>query len=430
MSSANDEMNLEKRSPGRRSRKIVLGMIEVSGYWVRMHQGLTAIGEDVTLLCLDEHPFDYGGPDTTLMVRAIRHLRAGKRTLLDQCLETVLRGLLLARYAATHDTFVFGYRTSFFNGWDLWLLRMLGKTIVMVFHGSDERPPYMDGALGPIHDDELAQLTAAQKRRLDRCHRNARLLISNPNSAQLQRGQCVIYHVIGIPVASRVGPLPARPGTAAGRTIRALHAPSNPAAKGTEMIRDICAELRAKGLDLELVEVTGVTNLQVQEAMLDADLVIDQVYSDCPWPVVSAEAALLGRPSVIGGYGHEHLARFMPPGTLPPGEYCTPDGLAESISRLASDEEYRLALGDRMRRFATEVWSPTEVAQRLMAAINGTAPDDWYFDAEEVRYTGGCSISLEQLRARVRALLTRHGASSLCVDDKPDLRDRLIDEAG
>src|SRR3712207_9430561 len=42
---------------------------------------------------------------------------------------------------------LFPYTTLFRSLYDLPLLKRLGKQIIFVFHGSDERPPYMDGSL-------------------------------------------------------------------------------------------------------------------------------------------------------------------------------------------------------------------------------------------------------------------------------------------
>ena len=375
-----------RRATRRRQRKIVLGMIEVSGYWSRMHAGLELIGEDVTLLCIDEHPYAYSGQPRSLLMRLLRRARSGTRSNMNRIIEVVLRALLLARYALTHDTFVFGYRTSFFNTRDLWLLKLLGKTVVMVFHGSDERPPYMDGYLGSVPDDELIARTRDQKKRVDRCHSYADIIVSNPSSGQFQSGRCLTYHVLGNPVSTTAKPTRARPGTAAQRTINIVHAPSSPDAKGSALIRRVCRELKASGLDIELQEVIDVSNAELHRRILDADFVIDQAYGDCPWAMLAAEASLLGRPVVIGGYGYDAngLDRYLPEGLVPPAARCEPDDLAGTIRWLAMDEQARLALGQQAQDFASTRWSPVAVAQRLLMAIDGNAPDNWYFEAETV----------------------------------------------
>lgn len=416
-----------------RPRKILLGMIEVSGYWSRMHEGLEAIGEDVTLLCTDTHPYGYSGSSRSgWAVRALQRSRSGKRSIASRVVEITLRSVLLIRYAATHDVFIFGYRTSFFNTRDLWLLRRLGKTVVIVFHGSDERPPYMDGYLGAVPDDELVSRSRAQKRLVDRCHKHAHLVVSNPNSGQFQQGRCLTYHVLGNPVSTKVTPTPARTGSAADRTIRILHAPSNPEAKGSAVIRDACRDLAASGLDIELDEVEGVSNVELHRRILESDLVVDQAFGDCAWAMLAAEASLLGRPAVIGGYCYDQaqVHRYLPDGYVPPTAWCEPTELGETIRRLATDEGSRLALGAAAREFAESMWNPQSVARRLMLAIDGTAPEDWFFEAGGIDYPWGGGITRDQVRRRVRSTVLAGGRSALCVDDKPMLLERLLREAG
>ena len=404
-------------------------MIEVSGYWQRMYQGLIDQGQDVTLLCLDRHPYSYGGPSQPWMVRAIQRVRSGHRTIFDKAAEGLLRCGLLVRFALTHDTFVFGYRTSFFNTRDLWLLDKLGKTVVVVFHGSDERPPFMDGYLGPIQDSELAPMTSRQKDRLNRCRRHADLIVSNPNSGQLQDGRSLTYHVLGNPVSSPIRATEPRPGTAADRTITVLHAPSNPEAKGSALIREVCEHLQDDGLDIELVEVVDLPNADLHRRILESDIVVDQAYGDCPWAMLAAEASLLGRPVIIGGYGHEHLRQFLPTGYVPPAYYCDPAALGSAITTLAMDEELRLGLASDARAFAMSRWSPGQVAMRLMLAIDGEAPDEWFFDADQIEYLWGGGITREEVRRRVGSLVHGVGPDALCLDDKPALLARLIEEA-
>lgn len=410
-------------------RRIVLGMIEVSGYWSRMHDGLVEIGEDVTLLCLEPHPYAYQDKPAPAAVRLVQRLRTGNRSVWHRAAEALLRCVLFVQFVPTHDIFVFGYRTSFFNTRDLWLLKRLGKTIVMVFHGSDERPPYMDGYLGTVPDAELAPRTRRQKLLLDRCRRYADLIVSNPNSGQLQTGTCLTYHVLGNPVSTTIPTTPSAPGSVEDRTIKILHAPSNPEAKGSALIREICLELQASGLAVELDEVTDVPNAELHRRVLDADIVVDQSYGDCPWAMFAAEASLLGRPVVVGGYGHDHLRRFLPDGFVPPAAYCEPELLGSAIAELATDERKRVQLGMDARTFATEMWAPATVAARLVAALEGDAPDEWYFDASQIDYPWGGGISRDQVRRRVRAMLRSDGAASLCIDDKPALLTRLVEES-
>lgn len=417
-------------SAGRRPRRVLLGLTEISGYWGRMEQGLREIGIDAELVTLDPHPYVYGeeGRRWPLLVRALRRVRAGGRLgPLARPVELVLRCLLLVRCVLRYDTFVFGYHATFLQTRDLWLLRRLGKTVVTVFHGSDERPPWMDGYLGRIGDADLVAATARQVAVVARCDRHSHAVVSNPNSGQLHQRRAAVYHVVGNPVASGRAAVPGRPGTARDRTIRFLHAPSDPVAKGSDRVRAAVAAVASEGLAVELTEVQGVTNDALHAAILDVDVVTDQAFGDCPWAMLAAEAATLGRAVIVGGYGHDHLRAFVGD-HWPPALYCHPDHLSDAVRELALDDVRRVGLADAAAAFAPR-WAPAEVARRLLAVIDGTAPDEWYFEPADITYLWGGGAAATETRRRIGVVARAGGPGMLGLDGNPVLRDAAIEAA-
>ena len=114
---------------------------------------------------------------------------------------------------------------------------------------------------------------------------------------------------------------------------------------------------------------------------------------------------------------------------MPPSLLVMPDMLAAAIERMVTDQTYREALGERARRFVETNWNATEVARRYVRLLDGDVPSEWWCDAADSLYLHGCGLPLERSRQLVARLLRAHGPDSLQVNDKPALRQALIDFA-
>ncbi|MCG8547417.1 MAG: hypothetical protein MJE12_24735, partial [Alphaproteobacteria bacterium] len=68
-------------------------------------------------------------------------------------------------------------------------------------------------------------------------------------------------------------------------------------------------------------------------------------------------------------------------------------------------------------------------AQRFVELIEGRAPDAWFFEADDIRYVQGVGGPEAKIAERIRNLVDALGPASLCLDDKPALRDRMINFA-
>jgi hypothetical protein len=416
----------------RKQPRVFLGLIEVSGYYARLQKGLQECGVDTTFVTFQPHRYHYGGD--VAMPRAARllaELRArsgdydGLRKVTAAVVDKALRGWLLLWAAVHHDAFVLASGTSFLFGLrDLALLRLLRKRVVLVFHGSDERPPYLDGYLP---DDSAAALRARTEIRattMKRAARFADVIVSNPNSAQMQRARCVVYQIVGNPVTETEQSGPVVHDRDDG-PVRVLHAPSDPVAKGTDLVRAAVEGLVSDGAAIEYVEVMNVDNATLQREIATCDIVVDQAFGDT-FAMLPAEAALFGKPAVIGTYGEEHLRRYVPSGSLPPAAYCLPDKLAATLRMLVDDSVLRRELGRAAQRYVRERWAPREVAARFLELIEGEPPRQWTFDPREVTYAAGSGGSLDRIARRAKSVLDDGGPGALHLDEKPDLLRRVL----
>jgi len=157
-----------------------------------------------------------------------------------------------------------------------------------------------------------------------------------------------------------------------------------------------------------------------------SDFIVDQLYSDTDGAMFSMEAAALGKPSFVGGYGGEALDQFVPLEARVPTLYRIPDELEETLIRLLDDVNFRLERGRIARKFAESWARPEAVANRLLMIARGEAPSNWFFEPRDIRYTCGVGGTPDQIARAIRKLLKSGGKQAFLLDDKPELLERIL----
>jgi hypothetical protein len=427
-----------------RRPRIFVGMMEIAGYYSRLAGELEAAGYDVQFITIAAHPFAYSGPARTRWVRLLQHATSrraatSKRRVVGKvfwiAVQQVAIGGIFLDATFRNDVFIFGFGESLLpRNADLWVLRALGKTVIVnMAHGSELRPPYLDGTYQSVDGKtspgaaEYMRLARGHVRRLRRVHRHADYVIGAPYTSQFSRWPMINSFALGIPSLAVAVDSPAR--AKPGHT-RIVHAPSHPAVKGTARIREAIDALRARGHLIELVEVQGRPHGEVLQELAACDFVIDQLYSDTPMAGLATEAASFGKPAVVGGYELEALRRHVPEGMFPPSHICHPDDLESAVERLLVDRDYRSRLGEEARRFVTTAWSPPQVARRYLRLIQGEIPAAWWFDPLDVCYVYGGGQSEARTRDNVRAIVDACGLPGLELGMRPDVERALLELVG
>ncbi len=418
---------------GRKPRRVLMAPVEIAGYYTGLEAGLRELGVDALALDLEGHPFRYGAPARPYprAARLARWLAIEARNRRSQAIRGRLCGvaralsltLVLGWAIFRYDTFIFSFGRTFLGARELPLLRLLGKRVIFVFHGSDARPPYIDGPrMAPdraLTIPDCVRLTRRAKSRIRRIERGSDAIVAQPAFSHFFERPVVNFFTVGLPWRDR--PAPAQGRDRPRRGIRILHSPSNPVIKGTPLIREAVASLRAEGLPLELVELQGVPNDVVLAELDDCDFAVDQVYSDAPMVGFATEAAVAGKPTVVGGYAWPENHRIFGRLPMPPVEECTPETLPAAIRRLATDADRRRSLGAAARAYVQENWSRSQIAERFLTLIEGPPPAEWMFDPRTLRYVEGCGLTRDQVRAIVTQILAQAGPDALCLSDKPEL---------
>lgn len=431
-----------------------MGPIEVAGYYRSLSNGFRNLGCHCDYVTYESHPFGYGGesrlPLLLVIAKKLESLRIKYgRNFLLKAFVAVPAKLARLSWAVIalfrYDAFIFGYGKSLlpFN-WDLPLLHALRKTVIVnMGHGSELRPPYIDGSRRSKdggHIPGLESLRSGARRakaRVEFVERYATHIVGAPfSSTHFASTTLINWFAIGVPC-----PGPASHAIGASndavdaemtgrRAIRVLHSPSHPAAKGSAAIQMAIERLRDKGYLIDYVEVINRPNEEVLAELRCCDFVVDQVYSDTPMAGFAAEAAGYGKPAVVGGYGFDYLAKFIPAGMFPPSMACKPSGIEKAIEDLIVDGGLRECLGREARGFVQDKWSPENVAGRYLRLIRGDIPEEWRLDPDSVEYLHGCGQAEELSRESIRRLVSAYGPEALQVAHRPSLESAFLIFAG
>ncbi|MGD1953384.1 MAG: glycosyltransferase [Leptolyngbyaceae cyanobacterium] len=434
-------------------KRIFIGMVEIAGYYGNLAFALKKKGYQVTIAGSSSHIYQYDSDvsDSPLLVRIYDQLikslsvkRTEEKSKLTYLLKRKMTALLaifmkIALFfwsIPIHDVYIFGFGISFFpENLDLLFLKLFKKRIICnLAHGSDARPPYIDGSrfsdlnhLGQ-ESESLINLSKTIKNTCLQIEKYADIVIGSPLSCHFLEQPFVSTFYLGVPFKG----LPedvlldeTKPDLKA-HTIRILHCPSNPLVKGTPLIREAIRSLKAKGYSIEFIELIGQPNSVVLQELNACDFVVDQVYSDFPMAGFATEAAWFKKPAIVGGYGWSRLDGLIPNDVLPSTHLCHPADIESAIEKLIVDSQYRCALGQRAYDFVTSNWHVDAFADRYLKLVNGAVPEKWWATPGQIPYIQGCGLSEDSLLEILKPLL-KHSKDVLQLGDKPLLEKAFLD---
>jgi hypothetical protein len=275
------------------------------------------------------------------------------------------------------DIFHFNYGRSLFyypkalgllDFWDLPLLKRAGKKIVVTYQGCDARqkeycvknfdvsmcaePGCYGGMCTPAEERH-------RRRRVNRMLKYAdHVFALNPDLLHVLPGaEFMPYASVDL---SEWQPLPHEPRS----SVKVVHAPTNPEAKGTRHVREAMKRLAAELPAVEYVEVHDVPHHEMKQLLESADLVVDQMLAGW-YGGLAVEAMSLGRPVVC--YLREDDLQFIPAEMRHelPTIRAQPGTLYDVLrAKLREDRDELVRIGRRSRAYVERWHDPITLAKR------------------------------------------------------------------
>jgi glycosyltransferase involved in cell wall biosynthesis len=269
------------------------------------------------------------------------------------------------RAARGHDVIHFYFGQSFIpealRGIDARLLRRAGRRVVIEFLGSDIRMPSIEARRNPWYTPSAGEDDAIAERRMRRWCEITEGHAIVCDRALTAFAELFFPHVHVVPFRVDTRAFAPAPPSPAPHTPVIVHAPSNPAVKGTPHVRAAIEALRARGAELEYVELQGVAQHEVAAACARADVVVDQLRIGSHG-VFAVEAMSMAKPVIC------HISADLRP-AYPAGFpiiAATPETIADVLGDWLERPRERHERGLASRAYAERVHDARAVARRLL----------------------------------------------------------------
>jgi len=417
-------------------RRISIGPGEVAGYFSGLKSGFDELGVPCEHFVLSANKFAY--QESAYFLRSVYQAGAtlsesknnGAR-FIGRLWTRGVRATVFLYALIRCDVFIFSGFSSFLGFRELPLLKFLGKKVIVVFLGSDARPPIFSGRhlddMGTYVDSSAAYKESKQLvKKIQQVEKYADVIVNHTATSQYFSRPFERFVAVGMPITVRTSAAPVQENQQS--AIRILHAPSRPVAKGSLIFRKLIDELKAEGYTIEFIELVGVPNSTVLEELQKCDFVLDELYSDMPLAMFATEAAMFGKPVVVGGY---YAVRFKLDNhdcEIPPALFVEPEGIKQAIKKMIVDHDFRLDLGRRAHHFILESWNAHKVAQNYLRLIEGDIPENWIAKPEAMDYCLGWGLSKENWRKQVKEYVEELGEDELMFNHNPKLKKKILDE--
>ena len=305
-----------------------------------------------------------------------------------------------------HDIYVFTGYDSFFQFYELWILRILKKKIIVIYLGSDARSNFKSGK----HKDDLnggfdykieSKREKRQIGRIKRAEKYSNYIINHTATSSLFSRKYVKLLEFGIPINN----FECNVIKDIDQTFNILHAPTRPSAKGSSQIKHVVDEIRSEeNIDISLICLTNVSREEVLREIDKSHLVIDELYSDTPIGMLGAEAVMKCRPVLnFGYYSNQYLVHNDCP-FLSKSNYFHPTELKARIKYILSNYSEAYQKNIELRSELKDNWCLNEVTRKLTCLFDDSLENNYfstYFD-KDCQLSWGLSfdelVSLQKIK--------------------------------
>lgn len=205
------------------------------------------------------------------------HHFKGSNPLLGPWYEFLYFWTVMVRYEAVHFHFMI---TMTRNGWEVPLLKRLGRKVVAHYLGCEARNRELNMKLHPTmnicqqcdYNATICTSSVNQNRRTIASRWADATMVTTPDMRDFMPEAIVssFFAPDGIKA-------PQRTPWDGNRPLKLLHVTNHPGIEGTERIRQAVDAVRAKGHQIEFIYLSNVPHSEVMAAMCEADLAIGKM---------------------------------------------------------------------------------------------------------------------------------------------------------
>ena len=166
--------------------RIFLGLDDTCGYYTRLESGLKSLGISCSVVNAFPNPRYEFAHELGTVEKCVawigRKTCSLRRGSLHRYFWIGIKGfslfVLFLWSLPRYDVYIFSGGTTFLFSYDLWLLKLLKKRVIVVYHGSDCRPPYIDAMVLGSSVDFSTEACVAETKAVKKRLKKIRLLFS------------------------------------------------------------------------------------------------------------------------------------------------------------------------------------------------------------------------------------------------------------
>ena len=412
------------------SKKLLIFGPEISGFNHGLHQAVTSSGHVCKVVSVGPNEFRYGHLDSGYPRGSSKSM--GLFVATARSLFRRAKAIWLSFFWADAILYISGSTptTTFLE--PKILKALLNRRLNFLFHGSDARPPYLNGARHkegmPADWESIKDQTERIKRLVEKVESTGGKIFAYPGISHFFSETFVDWQFLGMPIADSA--LMKSESTKSEKnlplTTRILHSPSNPNAKGTEFVRAAILQLQDEGFDIEYSELQGVPNSVVRSAVSQADIAIDQLYCDRPGAAFSLECISAGVLCIVGSPHADWLKNHYRHSKIQPCYLIDPGDLVQSLRHYLQNPVERTELASHLHSAANIDFSPEKLGAKWVSAIFYEPPFDAYLNPFNLDSEMGGFASKAHLAGLVRGIVREYGVGALGLEHNPALQERVL----
>ncbi|MBP7139890.1 MAG: hypothetical protein KBA47_03035 [Caldisericia bacterium] len=430
-------------------KKIFIGTKEIAGYGSRLKYGFKQLGISCDFYDFEKTSFSYGLNDND----KIKYIEKIKNIIYNiypytKGINKVISNIKYYYYLISffiyslfhYNIFIFLNSSGFLNlkKFDYFILKLFRKFLIFVSLGSDTRPPYMNGSVLNKIKFSVSRCYTITKRKYNDIkiiEKFSDVIINYHPHAQFLTKPFVSGMYIGMPspkaddykdIESINDDNVLNKARSDPRKIKILHAPSDPISKGTFIIDDIINRLKDEGYDILYVKLQNMPNSEVISHIRTSDFIINQVYSDSPFSMLSVEAALYKKPSVTSGYYVDYIEKDLDSNLIPATIFVHPDKLYDVCKKLCDSKKLCEENGEKSYNFVKENYTPEIVAKKFLKLIDKNYSSDLFKDPKKIDYFYGYGLPEEKLKEFLRLYIDNYGEKALFLKHNIKLKNDIL----
>lgn len=346
-----------------KNQRILFGLYDTSNYLRNIYEETVKRGISASYIDLSPNKYSYASNTKRYFWNTLYHNSTGNLRSIYFVLALMERIYLLLLCLIKYDVFIITGYTSFLHFFDLPILKLFKKKVIIISLGSDFRPTFLSG----IYQDDIGIFDVkAEHNRFRRQQRKIRLIeryadeivCHAPTGVLLQR-EFIPGQDLGIPIISK---WKMTTGNEKKEKIQILHSPTRPKAKGTEYIRQAISNLNTE-LEFEYSELIGVPHGEVMNTLSNSHILVDEVYSDTPLGTQGLEALSNGVVVLTTGEYASYFAEDHQNTVFEKCNYEPPENLTNLIKDCIENF-------DEYQQNAIKLFSDINVYWDVMAVTN------------------------------------------------------------